>query len=168
MDITLLQLNDFSHTRVILCRVEVTRSVSTCRRAWYHPDLYNPVENGQLSYIEDTTRSQCELMHANRIFTFRNFIIIPNLKPNGTTTTPATLAGHLGDSQSECVNAPYIDQYFSGQNVIVQRHLKITLENYLAPVNLETGEIIMNTGTRCRLQDEFCVDLFGGDVYFSS
>ena len=166
--IALIQLNDYSKVKVILCKVEVTRQISYCDDAWYRSSFSRDIESGRVSYIEPTTRMLCDQMHRTRTLAFRNSINIPGLRLNGTTTTPVQLAGHRGEKGTKCTNAPYIDPYGAWTEVIVDGYIKVTLENYYATVDLDNDQVILNTGTRCKLTDESCTDLYGGEVYWDA
>lgn len=86
--IQLLQINEFSHTRVIQCKVEIDRLIKRCGM-WSHT---MDVNNGKHAYIHEVSRDACERMHISGTYHLYN-IQIAGLKSNETTTRPVTLAG---------------------------------------------------------------------------
>ena len=90
------------------------------------------------------------------------------LKRNDSVVTPVELAGSRNGNGEDCENGRYSDPYGTYNNVIVSGYVKITLEDYYATVNLETNQLVLRTGTRCKFNEEECLDLYGGYVFWTS
>ncbi|KMQ88976.1 hypothetical protein RF55_11456 [Lasius niger] len=90
---------------------------------------------------------------------------ITGLKSNKTTTRPVTLAGSLG-TDGGCSGGAYSDPYGTWSDVVVIGSVKITLQNYLADVRLNTNRIQLRSGVTCEFGSVHCIDVEGGDTYW--
>ncbi|EFN77719.1 hypothetical protein EAI_03510, partial [Harpegnathos saltator] len=68
----------------------------------------------------------------------------------------------------QCFGAQYSDIINIQQNVIVQGTIIITLQSYNAPINLETNQIHLNSGTKCQYSDKRCSDIEGKSNFWES
>ena len=166
--IALVQLNDYAKVHVKICKVEVTREIAYCDAAWYKRTRITGVEGGKVSYIEHVTRMQCDTMHNTLSFHFRNQILVPDLRPNNSRSIPVQLAGHRGDKGASCINGYYSDPYGTWTEVIVDGWIKVTIEDYKATVDIDNNNVILNTGVKCKLNSEHCIDLYGGFVFWNA
>lgn len=158
--IQLLQLNDFKAVKVMQCKVEIDRLIKKCGM-WSHTmDVYN----GKYSYIEEVSREACERMHTYGSFEIAD-IYISGLKSNQTATRPVVLAGHV-DNDGSCSGGAYSDPYGTWGDVIVLGTIKITLQDYVADVRLNTNRVQLRSGVACELSATRCTDLEGGNTFW--
>ncbi|XP_050452326.1 uncharacterized protein LOC126851966 isoform X2 [Cataglyphis hispanica] len=161
--IQLLQLSTYTHTEIIQCKIEITRTISHCGM---HSHI-SAVHKGQASYLQETSRLRCVEMHKLGILKIGVSEIMDNLKSNHTYYRSFTLAGKV-NTDGTCKGISYSDYYGSWDDVIVQASAKITMKSSYVPVSLETGKIILKSGTICNLADEHCVDSEDGYTFWSS
>lgn len=96
-------------------------------------------------------------MHREGILKLGDSKIIDQLRPNGTFYRSLTLAGRAS-ADGTCAGGTYSDYYGSWDQVVVQAHVKISLRVTRAPVHLESGRVILRSGTICQLADGQCID----------
>jgi hypothetical protein len=142
--IQLLQLDEYTNSRVKQCKLEVQRSILYCG-AFSHTSA---VANGYIEYLEELTLEQCERMHSLRAIRFGYNVEITGLGMNQTTSRAITFAGKIG-YDGQCSGTVYSDPYGTWENVIVQGFVKITLQEYYAAVNLNTNKIYLRSGVTC-------------------
>ncbi|KAL6254009.1 hypothetical protein P5V15_015862 [Pogonomyrmex californicus] len=63
---------------------------------------------------------------------------ITGLKPNHTTARPVTLAGDV-DTDGSCKGSTYSDPYDTWTDVVVLASIKITLQEYIADVRINSS-----------------------------
>ncbi|KYN17050.1 hypothetical protein ALC57_10687 [Trachymyrmex cornetzi] len=158
--VQLLQLNDFNSVKVVQCKVEIDRTVKKCGMFSHSLDVHN----GQFSYIADVTRDACKHMHTYGTFEMAGTRII-GLKSNQTASRPIVLAGHV-DNDGGCSGSAYSDPYGTWGNVIVLGSLKITLQDYIAEVRINTNRVHLRSGVGCELSSTHCTDIEGGDTFW--
>ncbi|KYN15178.1 hypothetical protein ALC57_12607 [Trachymyrmex cornetzi] len=158
--VQLLQLNDFNSVKVIQCKVEIDRTVKKCGMFSHSLDVHN----GQFSYIADVTRDTCKHMHTYGTFEMAGTRII-GLKSNQIASRPIVLAGHV-DNDGGCSGSAYSDPYGTWGNVIVLGSLKITLQDYIAEVRINTNRVHLRSGVGCELSSTHCTDIEGGDTFW--
>ena len=71
IDIKLLQVNEFTSTRVRYCKIEVKRTVQSCGMFSH----ISPVRNSEISFLRDVSREECMTMHLHRSVRIANNII---------------------------------------------------------------------------------------------
>ncbi|KMQ90430.1 hypothetical protein RF55_9816 [Lasius niger] len=76
-----------------------------------------------------------------------------------------TLAGRISNDGS-CKGTQYSDPYGTWDEVVVQAVVKISLKSSHAPVQLNSGKIILKSGTVCILSESFCLDSDDGYTYW--
>lgn len=157
--VQLLQLNDFNSVKVIQCKVEIDRTVKKCGMFSHTLDVYN----GQYSYIADVTRDACRRMYTYGTFEMAGTRII-GLQSNQTTSRPIVLASH--DNDGGCSGSVYSDPYGVWRNVLVLGSLKITLQDYIADVRINTNRVHLRSGVACELCSTHCTDVEGGDTFW--
>lgn len=161
-DISLIQVNEFSHTPVFYCKVVIKRSAENCG-AFSH---VSPIKHGEIKYIHSISREECFRMHRKGSFFIANHYI-GNLRVNDSVTTPLTFAGTLGES-GDCTNGEYSDPYGHFPKALVRGYVSITLLQKYNAIDLETNKIILESGQRCTFSDEECTDTVHGDVFWNS
>ncbi|KAL6421646.1 hypothetical protein ACFW04_014564 [Cataglyphis niger] len=90
--------------------------------------------------------------------------IIYGLRANQTSFHSLILAGRISNDGS-CKGTQYSDPYGTWDDVIVQAVLKISLRSHV-PVQLNSGKIILTSGTVCALSEGFCIDSDDGYTYW--
>ena len=88
--------------------------------------------------------------------------------PNNSRSMPVQLAGHRGDKGASCMNGYYSDPYGTWSEVIVDGWIKVTIEDYEATVDIDNNQVILNTGVKCKLNSEQCIDLYGGHAFWDA
>lgn len=154
----LMQAVNFRQIKVFQCKVEIERSIKRCGMFSH----VSEVQHGIASYIEETSRKNCETMHKLGSY---NKYRVDNLRINHTFNFPDTLAGTINNN-GVCTGAEYKDIYGTWQDVVVLAHIKITLHEHFASVNVDTNQIILASGVRCELKNEHCSDIEWGDTFW--
>lgn len=158
--IQLLQLKEYSLTKVIQCKIEVDRNIYYCG-AYSHMSV---VHSGHMEYIEEISKERCLDIHKSGSYRFGT-LFITGLKINSTTTRGATLAGSIGNDGT-CKGGSYSDFYGSWSSIVAQGVLKITIQEYFAEVKYENDKVYLKSGLTCTLSDLSCLDLEGGYTFW--
>ncbi|KAM0728880.1 hypothetical protein ACS0PU_004234 [Formica fusca] len=158
--IQLLQINEFESVKVIQCKVEIDRLIKKCGMFSHTMDVYN----GKYSYIEEIPRDICRRMHDYGTHQMGSTYITGS-KSNQTTTRPITLAGNV-DNDGECIGGAYSDPYGTWTDVIVLASVRITLQDYVADVKINTNRVQLRSGVACKFDSTHCTDVEGGDTYW--
>lgn len=161
--IQLLQLADFESTPYIQCKVIVTRTVSYCGM---HSHV-SAVHNGYEEYLREVPYQQCERMHRDGIMNVAGNNIIEHLKANTTSAHGILMAGTL-NNDGTCKGGSYSDSFGSWDNVIVQGIYRITLKSGMISVKLNSGKVILRSGTICNLADSTCLDMEDGNTFWQT
>lgn len=160
--IQLLQINEFTFTKIVQCKMEIDRLIRRCGMFSHSMDVHN----GKHAYIQEVSRDACWRMHVYGTYEIGN-TRITGLKSNQTTTRPVTLAGHI-NTDGTCSGTTYSDPFGTWEEVIVLATLKITLQDYTANVKINSNKVILRSGITCRLIEGHCTDFEGGDTYWTS
>jgi len=161
--VQLLQLASYAHAEVMQCKVEIMRTI-------YHCGMHShtsAVHNGYASYLQETSRERCIQMHREGLLKIGQSDIIDGLKPNHTYYRSVTIAGKIM-VDGTCKGVQYSDYYGTWDDVIVQATVKISLKTSYVPVKLNTGKIVLKSGTICELNEETCVDSDDGYTFWHS
>lgn len=158
--IQLLQINEFDSVKVIQCKIEVDRLIKKCGMFSHTMDVFN----GKYSFIQETSREACRRMHTYGTYELAG-TYITGLKSNQTLTRPILLAGHV-DSEGSCSGGAYSDPYGTWVDVIVLGSIKITLQDYIADVKINTNKVHLRSGVACELSATNCLDIEGGDTFW--
>ncbi|XP_072764372.1 uncharacterized protein [Anoplolepis gracilipes] len=75
------------------------------------------------------------------------------------------MAGSISND-GKCKGTQYSDFYGTWDNVVVQAVANISLKTAYVPVKLNTGKIILKSGTVCTLNEGFCIDSEDGYTYW--
>lgn len=159
--IQLLQLNEYTETTVIQCKLEIHRTIYYCGM---HSHI-SIVRNGENEYIHETSTRVCEIMHATGILKFGPTNVIHGLRLNETVTHSLTFAGSL-HNDGRCSGVTYSDPYGTWESVVVQGTIKITLTTQQARVSLQDDRIHLQSGTICSLSTSTCIDMEGGHTFW--
>jgi len=157
--IQLLQINEFDSVKVIQCKVEIDRLIRKCGMFSHSMDVFN----GKYSFIQKVTREACRRMHTYGTFQLTETYII-GLKSNQTMIRPITLAGHVNSDRS-CSGSAYSDPYGTWADVVVLGSIKITLQDYVADVRINTNKVHLRSGVACELSATSYSDIEGGDTF---
>lgn len=160
--IQLLQINEFTSARVMQCKIEIDRLIRRCGMFSHSMDVYN----GKHAYIEEVSRDACQRMHIHGTYEMGN-IRITGLKSNQTATRPVTLAGHV-NTDGSCSGTTYSDPFGTWEEAVVLATLKITLQDYIADVKINTNRVLLRSGVTCELSATHCTDIEGGDTYWAA
>lgn len=104
-------------------------------------------------------------MFQDGTFSLRAGNIIHGLRANQTSFHSLTLAGRINNDGS-CKVIQYSNPYGTWDDVIVQAVVKISFRSSHIPVQLNSGKIILKSGTVCALSESFCVDSDDGYTYW--
>lgn len=159
--VQLLQINEFFHTMIRQCKLEMHRTVYYCGM---HSHI-SIVSNGESEYIYETTRSLCEDLHRTGQLDLGQNHRITGIRTNSSTTRSITYAGSISNN-GKCSGVSYSDPYGSWEDAVVQGTLTITLQEYLASVSLSNDKIYLRSGTTCSLSSGTCVDIEGGHSFW--
>ena len=158
--IQLLQLNEFQSVKVIQCKVEIDRLIRKCGMFSHSMDVFN----GKYAYVEEVSREACQRMHTYGSFRIAD-TFITGIKPNQSTTRPVILAGRV-DNDGTCAGSTYSDPYGTWSDVVVLGSIKITLQDYIADVRINTNKVQFRSGITCELSATYCTDIEGGDTFW--
>ena len=111
--VQLLQVNEFTETQAIQCKLEIHRTVYYCGM-YSHISI---VKHGEREYIYDISSEACKKLYKTGILEFNNHII-SGIKINSTTSHPMLYAGYV-DNKGTCNGAAYSDPYGDWESVVV-------------------------------------------------
>lgn len=157
--VQLLQINDYTETKVKQCKVVIDRTVYECGML----SKISPMSNGQVKYVHEIAPSDCDEMHCSGTFRMGNKLIT-GLRVNRTISHPIVLAGVIRDGY--CDGVEYSDPYGTWSDAIAQGKIDITLTQQTARVSLDNDRIHFKSGTVCALSEESCVDYEGSQSYW--
>ena len=161
--IQLLQINDFTDTTVLQCKIEIRRTVYYCGM---HSHI-SIVQNGVGDYIQEVSRNACLDMHRTRTLSLGNGHVIRELRINQTTSHSATFAGFV-NSDGRCNGAAYSDPYGTWESVVVQGVIKVSLSEHTAQISLDNNKIHLKSGTVYDLSETKCIDPEGGYTFWAT
>ena len=140
--VQLLQINDYSETKVIQCKIEVHRTV-------YYCGMYSHISivlNGENEFISEISKSACEEVHQTGILKITDSHIIHGIKINQSITHSVMFSGYI-NSEGKCNGVGYSDPFGTWKNVVVQGTVKITLSEQIAQIKLNSNTIHLQSGT---------------------
>lgn len=161
INLQLLQLNEFDHTSVIQCRIEIDRTIYHCGM---HSHI-SAVHNGRREYIRETSAETCKKLHETGTVFLGNNALLTDLKINATAYHAITFAGTLG-VDGTCTGTQFSDPYGTWDNVVVQASIKITLREFQGTIARKSNDIILPSGTRCKASRGNCLDSDGSETYW--
>ncbi|XP_067209983.1 uncharacterized protein [Linepithema humile] len=124
------------------------------------------VHNGKHAYIEEVSREACQKMHNYGTYQIGNTHIV-GLKSNQTATRPVTLAGQV-NLDGSCSGTTYSDPYGTWEEAVVLATIRLTLQDYIADVKINTNKVLLRSGVTCALSVTHCTDIEGGNTYWES
>lgn len=159
--IKLLQLSEYGYAEIIQCKAELSRTVYYCGM---HSHI-SLVANSRMDYLLEMSRSKCLTAIEEGTIKGTTYII-DGLRPNTTTSRSVILAGSV-DTEGRCTGTQYSDHYGEWKHVVVDGIVKISLKTGYVPVHLNSGRIILKSGTVCTLSDGFCIDSENGYTFWN-
>ena len=159
----LLQINEYTETKVIQCKLEIHRTI-------YHCGMFSHisiVSNGENEYILEVSKSLCEDLHKTGNLMIHASHMISGIKINQTKTHSIVFAGYV-NGDGKCDGSGYSDPFGTWENVVVQGTIKITLMEQIAQIKLNSNTIRLRSGTTCSLSEENCIDQEGGYTFWKS
>lgn len=121
------------------------------------------VHNGRADYLEETGYTRCTRLFQDGTVSLGGVGYISGIKPNTTTIRGVTLAGTI-NNDGTCKGVQYSDHYGTWDSVVVQASVRITIKSSYVPIHLNSGKIMLKSGTTCTLSEGFCID--SDDEYF--
>ncbi|XP_026674042.1 uncharacterized protein LOC113465024 [Ceratina calcarata] len=115
-------------------------------------------------YIHETTRESCQRLHQEGI-SFLGTATLTGIARSSTTHRTITLAG-ISETDGTCYETTYSDPYGSWTNVFVQKTIEIKLKNQMARIKMDSGKIILPSGTTCNFVDSTWIDYDSGDMFW--
>ncbi|CAD6223579.1 GSCOCG00013004001-RA-CDS, partial [Cotesia congregata] len=161
-DIALLQLNEYEHTPVTQCKIEIHRVIQHC--GWQ--SCNSIVSHGISEYILPIDREMCQVAHDHGTLRIGN-TFIDGIVPNVTTIRSITLAGSVNNN-ADCTNAQYSDPFGTWDNVFVVGTAKIIIKSQMARVKVADDKVYLPSGTPCKLSRGKCIDPEDGYTYWQS
>ncbi|XP_026830965.1 uncharacterized protein LOC113563501 [Ooceraea biroi] len=159
--IQLLQLAEYNYVEVIQCKVEISRVIQYCGM---HSHI-SAVANARLEYLQEVSRVKCYHAFQEGTFSIGLGGIVTKLKPNTTTVHSILLAGTI-NHDGTCKGTQFSDPYGTWHNVVVDGTVRISLKSSYVPVHLNSGKVMLRSGTVCTLSDGFCIDFDDGYSYW--
>lgn len=159
--IQLLQLSEYNYAEVIQCKVEISRTIYHCGM---HSHI-SVVRNGRADYVHETGYTQCLRLFQEGTISIGAEDRLHGIRANQTTSYSITLAGKINNDGS-CKGVQYSDPYGTWDDVVVQGIAKVTIKSSYVPVQLNTGKIMLKSGTICTLKEGFCIDSENGYTYW--
>uniref|UniRef100_A0ABD2XAL0 Reverse transcriptase RNase H-like domain-containing protein n=1 Tax=Trichogramma kaykai TaxID=54128 RepID=A0ABD2XAL0_9HYME len=160
--VQLLQVNNFESVKVTQCKVEIQRNIYYCGKL----DHLFAVDHGTAEYVHEVTKQACEGAHNSGVY-YHGLHTIGGLKVNQTTSHSLSLAGSAAHN-GVCTRGNYADPYGTWENVVVLGMLRITLQEQMAKVDLNNGNIHFRSGTTCNFASESCIDSEGGNSFWKT
>ena len=159
--IQLLQMEDYSTTELIQCKVEIDRTIYYCGM-YSHVSV---VKNGRAQYISEISRDACKQLHRTGFLALKTGLEISGIKANTTTTRSVVLSGSLKEDGS-CSGESYTDSFGNWETAVTQAVVKISLQSYMAPVDLDNNQIHLKSGAKCLFSETTCLDVEAGNSFW--
>lgn len=125
------------------------------------------VEGGYFSDVVDLGSARCSEIHQKRSYTFPLGGIVTDLQMNETTLTSHTVAGSL-DRFGNCRGTNFKSSRGEWENVVVQAKFKIYLSEGTAIANSKDNILILPSGTKMKLSDNYGIDTFKGETVWTN
>jgi len=125
------------------------------------------VEGGYFSDVVELGNARCWEIHQKRSYTFPLGGIVTDLQMNETTLVSHTVAGSL-DRFGNCKGMNFKSNKGEWENAIVQAKYKIYLSEGTAIANSKDNTLILPSGTKMKLSDNYGVDTFKGETVWSN
>lgn len=159
--VQLLQLSEFNEASVFQCKIEIDRTIHHCGMNSHN----SIVLNGRREYLLQIPSDSCRQLHQSGIMSIGN-IQLTGFRTNSTESRSVVLAGSLS-TDGTCSGTQYSDPYGTWDSVVVQALIRVTLQDYVASIQLATNQIILKSGLHCPVSDGTCLDNDGGNTFWS-
>lgn len=140
--IQLLQLNEYTQTQAIQCKVEIFREIFHCEEFSHLKSTNNAIAE----FLQEVSAEDCKNMHPVGVWARTTDQLVQGLRVNRTVSVPVEYAGHSANGGS-CKGAHYADTYGSWNNVVVKGIIRITLKQQSVRVSLEDNRVHLASGT---------------------
>lgn len=160
ISVQLLETVEFQDINVFQCKIKVKRFVRRCSLLGY----LEPVENGIQEYLLDISQTDCQRIHDTKSFMYDSSHILFDLKANDTTDQGVYLAGNAIDNS--CNTGSFSDRYGSWSKVNVEAIISVTLNNFVAEVDLSKNKLVLRSGVVCEFDKMTCIDSEGGHTFW--
>lgn len=156
----LIQLAEYDKAHVMHYKVIVDRTVRYCGAMHRNYD----VAYGYRTYVYEMSREACQALHR---FNRTNLWGIDSglITPNSTNYVEFNMGGWTSPD-GYCGGVDFTDAYGQWKSVYVRAKVQIIVRDYYASVQLDSGRVILETGTQCNLKDGHCTDATHGDTYY--
>ena len=161
--IALLQLKEYEKVKVYQCLIEIHRVVQSCNGYF---NYVKPIERAEETFILEVSAETCKGIHESKTYKYDNNHIITNLKINETKTVSIVFCGSA--ENNECIGGFYSDSYGTFSHVFVQGHIKITLSQQFATVDLHTNLVRLNSGVSCEFNKYHCMNIQYGHTFWNN
>jgi len=145
------------------CFISVDYLITRCSTF----DDAQAVEGGYFSDVVDLGNARCWEIHQKRSYTFPMGGIVTDLKINETTLISHTVAGSL-DRFGNCKGTNFKSEKGEWENAIVQAKYKIYLSEGTATANSKDNTLMLPSGTKMKLSDNYGIDTFKGEIVWTN
>lgn len=159
--VQLIQVSDFSRTRVTQCRIEIDRTIYYCGM---HSHI-SLVSNSRKQYVQELGSDACRRAHETGTLALST-VVIDRMSTNATSFRSVTLAGKAG-IDGTCRGSDYTDGFGTWDNVVVQAVIRVVLRDFEASIKRSSDELILPSGTRCPASARSCQDADGAETYWA-
>ncbi|KAF0756823.1 Uncharacterized protein FWK35_00012683 [Aphis craccivora] len=141
------------------CFISVDYLITSC-------SVFEDVQSVYSDVVE-LGNARCWEIHQKRSYTFPLGGIVTDLQINETTLVSHTVAGSL-DIFGNCKGTNFKSNRGEWENAIVQAKYKIYLSEGTAIANSKDNTLILPSGTKMKLSDNYGVDTFKGETVWSN
>lgn len=159
--VQLIQISDYSRTRVTQCRIEIDRTIYYCGM---HSHI-SLVSNSRKQYVQELGNDACRRAHETGTLALST-VVIDRITTNATNFRSVTLAGKAG-VDGTCRGSDYTDGFGTWDNVVVQAVIRVVLKDFDASIKRSSNELILPSGTRCPASARSCQDADGAETYWT-
>lgn len=125
------------------------------------------VEDGYFSEVIELGSARCSKLHQKQAFTFPLGGTASNIKLNETSLTLHTVAATV-DRFGKCKGITLKNDNGLWEDAIVQAKFKILISKGTAIANNKENVLILPTGTRMKLSDNYDIDSFKGETIWTN
>lgn len=161
--IKLIQRADTRTTMYKSCLITVDYLITRCSSF----DDAQVVDGGLFSELSIIGSARCSELHQTLVFHFPTGGVLVGLKINNTISTSKIISGKA-DKTGKCQGTSFTSDRGSWDNVVVQANYKITLGEGLATTISKDNILILPTGSRHKLTEQYGVDTFKGEIIWTN
>ncbi|XP_025192754.1 uncharacterized protein LOC112592824 [Melanaphis sacchari] len=125
------------------------------------------VDGGYFSDIIELGSARCSEVHQKQSYNFPLGGVVTDLKINETIHVSNTMLGSL-DKYGNCKGSSFKSNKGDWENVVVQAKFKILLSEGVATANTKNNVLMLPTGTKLKLSDNYGIDAFKGETIWSN